>query len=522
MAVVQCRQCKTDLVVGDPHDECFFCCGPSHDVPTCKQCEQLQGRGTLIRYVLHTVWEIHKSVVPLEGCRTVLAENPIGLSESCIAYMKEIPGSPNTPSIDADLKDAALSGADARWPSFAFRPPPLSFSTFLSTMYDQYARKGDAAFPPHMSESAQQSSSLVDYDHSDVEGDYVEDQSSIEVSKSKLINTASAIIVKDKGWQQEEIIQEPHPNSLLGLFSTYKRDTPPSMPVPHELLQLNESLSEKELDVVPRYLRHIYRVKEQDYALLAHHVPDDILIASTPVVFKGGKPCLKDEKLDSCTSFMGSSVMNMGDMIRALSVSCHAASHVWSVLDELNNTLNSDQPSLAKATELVDKAFPSIQLAQTAAFDASSMLLKQKSASSRFIRKIWLEESSLSKEVKFAAKQLPLPLGSLDSAGNVSRPAMFGPSLDSMVDAKYKQKKHLEKVSVVRGGAYKRPAQSSHQPPKKKNFVMDLPRESSSQQTRGRGRGRGGRGRSRGRGRRGSNRGAYQQTPPSQEVKKDF
>ena len=99
----------------------------------------------------------------------------------------------------------------------------------------------------------------------------------------------------------------------------------------------------------------------------------------------------------------------------------------------------------------------------------------------------------ITKEVKIAAKSLPLPVGSVDDHGSIKNPQMFGKQLNQLVDDLYHQKKYLAKVSVP-SSAPKRPPPAQKEPVETKKFIMDAKKgsASSSRPKRG-GRGRGSR-----------------------------
>ena len=119
-------------------------------------------------------------------------------------------------------------------------------------------------------------------------------------------------------------------------------------------------------------------------------------------------------------------------------------------------------------------------------------MLRQKLAASSFVRKMWLDESSLPKEVKLQLSLCPY----LSDLWMTKVPSKIhkcsANSLTSLLMI-YHQKKYLQKVSVP-SSAPKRPPPAQKEPVETKKFIMDAKKgsTSSSRPKRG-GRGRGSR-----------------------------
>ena len=430
-----------------------------------------------MRFALVEAWKADGKIVPLENCKKVLrraADLGADLPGPVQGYLNER-DSPS--SLDSDWSEARVSKLDQRWPSVPSNPRQSTtdtqgFDAFMGKFFELYKKKGDAVF-----ESLEQSS-LVDYDESDSNNSEVDAET---VSKTKQIKTALSLVVQESEWAQQESEVSPHPEAAKGMFVTQKRKDL-SLPFPAGWRELNSTIAtQSRQDIIPQYFKYVYRLRDEHWAeLLPASGLDDLIASSAKSVFRGGKQCLTDDALNSCSSFVDSSASHVAEVLRVLAASSHAASHAWDVTNRLKELLDAESSTAVQdAKPLINKLFSSVQLAQTAVCDSASALIKYKHSASRFVRQLWLDQTNLSKDVKVNAKSLPLPMGSLDDMGRIQKPDMFGPSLEKLVDKKYHDKKYLEKVSVP-SVSTKRPA-ADYKPDFQKKFKKDQQSKGGSQ-----------------------------------------
>ena len=483
MTVKECSKCDGLVLIDDPHPCCFFCLSEKHDVPMCKFCDKMSDRGRLVRSALYSAWMLESRVVSLERCRSILvARHPEeGFGKDLANFMLEFPDGNIAPSLSQDADSACLNLLDDRWPADGINKRDSNFDKFAEKFYDLWKLKGDA---------------LLDvFEKSGDSKDPDLDQSiDAEVhSKAKMVRAAMDTIIKDSPDSAQQLPVSPPKGALKGLLASDVRSYP-DLPVPPEILEYNKKVAEsKPNEVIPHHLKKIYRLNSTHWAQIApNYSVDSLLSKASNAEFKF-KPVLKDSKLDSAATFVENSSFNLAHILRFSSTSCQASSHAWSVMDKLKEELDKESPGFNKVRELMDKAFSSIQLAQTASFDASQATIRQKFANVRFVRNLWMDESSFSKEVKSAAKALPIPIPSLDDQGNVTKEPLFGEGLKSMVDERYKERKHLDKVLEKPKQSFKRFSNDRSSYQNKKSKKEDYSKNDnrvikfSGRQNRGRG-----------------------------------
>ena len=298
----------------------------------------------------------------------------------------------------------------------------------------------------------------------------------------------------------------------LSLFLGSKPKKATLFKAPPEFLERDKFLMEHRFkkDLVPPQSKRILRLDPLDWAkVYAGRKPDDILISRSKTVTKsvvqsGKFVTLADKDKAEDLKFCRNLSDAAAHTFRLASVGASTSQFVLSSLEKIlaDEALPSGLKSKLQSVQAAS------QVSLSAAAEISEVASRQKSAASFRERDIWLKGSSLPKDVKEEAMDLPFPEGHIDPQGNLVPPKLLGDQFKELLSSKYKDRKYADKVAPVKRSApfpSKQPAKkargsssSSGSSFKKKKSGVSSPRGRNNQPFRGRG-GRGGKsGRGRG------------------------
>jgi hypothetical protein len=259
------------------------------------------------------------------------------------------------------------------------------------------------------------------------------------------LRTAAKQIAVDSGWIQEEQ-DSPAPNAVKGVFGGKKSQDWPKFPLSSNTKQLLQKLAKGKgaAQVIDRKIKRIFRLKEEDWALLLPPVPEQQWACRVQTRTQEDLMTFKDEKEARFDNVLRKTELSLSHAVRIVDSSMMAASASWENLGQLRSML-VDAQAPDDCLSLVDKAISATQVAQSGTMEATALLCKQRDLLTRQRRQAWLAKADLIPDLTKKAADLPMELGKWENQSLVA-PPLGGEKVWALINERYKCQKQLDKM----------------------------------------------------------------------------
>jgi hypothetical protein len=322
--------------------------------------------------------------------------------------------------------------------------------------------------------------------------DHSDDDTEVD-SYEKQLKSAARQIAQDNGWMCEEE-ESPLPNTVKGVFGGRKSQEWPKFPLSSNTEQMIQKLARGKgsLPVLDKKIKRIFRLREQDWALLLPAVPEQQWSCRVQTKVQDDNLTFKDDKEAKLDTVMRKTELSLSHAVRLVDSSMLAASSSWEHLGELRKVLIEAQAP-EDCLGLVEKAISAAQLAQSGTMEATAILCKQKDYLARQRRQAWLHKADLIPDLTRKAAELPMEVGKVVNEAVVP-PPLGGEQVWNLIQERYKSQKQLDKMGRRVQELKRKESTPAKTPPAKKfkwsNQTPAKPAAKKIESARGRGTGR--------------------------------
>ena len=283
-----------------------------------------------------------------------------------------------------------------------------------------------------------------------------EGEEMIDVNHINMIHKASLFLAPALGLETKEIGNTAPHVQTLSLFSRRKVKKQVLFSVPPEFAARDKELHSKKppKDLVPPSSKQVFRLNPEGWAqLIPDRMPDKELLARSSYnqkTLKKGQsvPVLsKQHNADRVQDF------HKVNVAASHSFRLASASAVLQqfVLEETSHLMKDiPTPVSPILQQRLDRILSASQLSIAAAADLQEIASRTRVFAAHKERNVWLDNSRFDNKIVKEAKELPIPLGSLDQEGQFVKPLLLGEPFVKSIDDKYKSQKHMDKVAPDR------------------------------------------------------------------------